>query len=148
MTVSSSFEKPLCSRTITEPSVFLLPMLKISGKTCTVDTYKNVPALNNIAIPVALTSERVSLLRCNENETFPIKCHFEILRQTFFFSFPHFCICLSSQNESVLTWLRPKYVIMAKSGAAAEKTARCFLILFRSNPSCSKNDTNPNAAGA
>lgn len=36
--------------------------ITISGKTCTVETYKNVPALNNMAKPVALTVESVSLL--------------------------------------------------------------------------------------
>jgi hypothetical protein len=36
--------------------------ITISGKTCTVETYKNVPALNNMAKPVAFTVESVSLL--------------------------------------------------------------------------------------
>lgn len=46
------------------------------------------------------------------------------------------------------TWLRPKYVIIVSSGAAAENTARCFRILVRSKPSCIKNETKPKAAGA
>ena len=38
--------------------------------------------------------------------------------------------------------------MIASKGAAAEKAARCLRILVRSNPSCNKNDTRPNAAGA
>ena len=45
-----------------EATVRLDPMLAISGKTCTVATYRKVPALNNIAIPVAFTFDSVSLL--------------------------------------------------------------------------------------
>jgi hypothetical protein len=46
------------------------PLLEVSsGRTCTVATYRNVPALNNIAIPVALTDERVSLPSCNYKNT-------------------------------------------------------------------------------
>ena len=37
---------------------------------------------------------------------------------------------------------------MAKTGAAIENTARCLRIRARSNPSCIKKDTRPNAAGA
>lgn len=55
---------PLCSLTITVPSlaVVLVLLLDTSGSMCTVDTYKNVPALNSMAIPVALYSVNISLL--------------------------------------------------------------------------------------
>jgi len=36
--------------------------MTISGKTWTVATYRNVPALNNMAKPVALALDNVSLL--------------------------------------------------------------------------------------
>jgi hypothetical protein len=52
------------------------PLLEVSsGRTCTVATYRNVPALNNIAIPVAFTDERVSLPSCNhKNIMHDISC--------------------------------------------------------------------------
>ena len=42
----------------------------------------------------------------------------------------------------------PKYVTRARQGAAKENTNRCLPIFFLSTPSCSRNDTRPNAAGA
>lgn len=46
------------------------------------------------------------------------------------------------------TFPMPKYVRRARIGAAKENTKRCLPIFFLSTPSCSKNDTKPNAAGA
>ena len=40
------------------------------------------------------------------------------------------------------------YVVKAKVGAAKENVKRCFRILVLSTPSCNKNVTRPNAAGA
>lgn len=40
------------------------PVVVNSGNTCTVATYKNVPAENNIAIPVAFTEFNVSFCSC------------------------------------------------------------------------------------
>ena len=70
MASNSVFVKPLCSLTIIVPSlaIVLLLLLDTSGNICTVATYRNVPALNNMAIPVALYCCRVSLLCCKINE--------------------------------------------------------------------------------
>lgn len=47
-----------------------------------------------------------------------------------------------------VTWLRPKKVSMARTGAASAKTRRCLRMRFLSRPACIRNDTRPNAAGA
>ena len=47
-----------------------------------------------------------------------------------------------------LTWLRPKYVKRAATGAAIAKTNKCLRILFLSQFSCNRKLTKPNAAGA
>ena len=49
---------------------------------------------------------------------------------------------------AILTWLRLKYVMSARRGAAAENIIKCLRIRVRSRPSCIKNETRPNAAGA
>ena len=59
---SSRLLNPLCSCITIVPSglvCFTCPD-DTSGKTCTVATYKNVPALNNIAMPVVLISVKDS----------------------------------------------------------------------------------------
>lgn len=48
----------------------------------------------------------------------------------------------------IFTWLRPKKVSMARTGAARAKTRRCLRMRFLSRPACIRNDTRPNAAGA
>ena len=57
------------------------------------------------------------------------------------------CI-VSLQLVYQITWPSPKYVMTASRGADNENTARCLRIRFLSNPSCKRNDTRPNAAGA
>lgn len=57
----------------------------------------------------------------------------------------------TSENHSkifTVTWLRPKKVSMARTGAASAKTRRCLRMRFLSRPACIRNDTRPNAAGA
>lgn len=68
--VSSSLLKPFCSLMTTFPSkaVCCVRLVEISGRTWTVATYKNVPALNNMAMPVVCISDRVSLLCCKNRE--------------------------------------------------------------------------------
>lgn len=48
----------------------------------------------------------------------------------------------------IFTWLRPKKVSMARTGAARAKTRRCLRMRFLSRPACIRKDTRPNAAGA
>lgn len=56
--------------------------------------------------------------------------------------------CCSGRSFSSFTWLRPKKVSMARSGAASAKTRRCLRMRFLSRPACIRNDTRPKAAGA
>lgn len=65
------------------------------------------------------------------------------------------CCCHEAPNSPkataqmlTLTWLRPKKVSMARTGAARAKTRRCLRMRFLSRPACIRNDTRPNAAGA
>ena len=50
---------------ISAPPCWWPPLEVSSGRTWTVATYRKVPALNNIVIPVAFTEESVSLPSCN-----------------------------------------------------------------------------------